>query len=150
MLRLLLLLSCSIFTVQVLAQQNGCDPKLWNYVYNEQLLHIKKSCLTIKGTVYTITNEKDGNLMLRIMLDSGQEDLINAKNTSEHYGCLPAMIICASKPKLPDAVFGCSGYTNEIYAPKRGAHVSITGSYVFNFQYGWYELHPVSEIKLIP
>ncbi len=130
-------------------QQKGCDPKLWNYVYNEPILHITKSCLTVKGTVYTKTNEQDGCTMLRILLDPGQEGLINEANTRSQYGCIPAMIICACKAKLPEAVVACSKYTNNIAVPERGAHVAITGTLVQNFEHGWMEIHPVSLIRLL-
>ncbi len=143
-------LTISFYTSLGFGQQKGCDPKLWNKVYNEPLLQIKKSCITAKGQIYTVTNEKDGCVMLRILLDPGQEALINNNNSISHYGCLPAMIICACKAKIPEAVFSCTDFRNSIPIPERGMHVKVWGSLVQNFEHGWYEIHPVSGIEVLP
>jgi hypothetical protein len=141
---------CFIFYGNSTYAQKDCDPTLREYVYNKEWLRLKKDCLTVKGTIYTAKHEEDGNVNIRISLDEGQEHLVNDKNRSEQFGCLLAVPICVGSVTYPDAIDACEGFVNKIKIPKNGTHVRVTGTYVLNFQHGWYEIHPVSSIEIIP
>ncbi len=129
--------------------QRGCDARLWKYVYNPQWLTIKKTCMSATGTVYSVLNQEDGNVHIRLDLDPGQGNLLSDKNISEQYGCLLVVPVCACEVTYPDARETCEGYINDVQIPQRGKRVKVTGTYVFNFQHGWYEIHPVTSITVL-
>ena len=143
-LMLSLFCNCSVFA------QKGCDPRLWNHVYDKEWLHVKEYCITVKGTIYTATNEDDGSVHIRLLPDKGQDSLLNEKNTSGEYGCLVVTPICVGAVSAPEAMDACSGLVNKIKIPKRGEHVKVTGIYVYNAKTGYNEIHPATSITLIP
>ena len=57
-----------------------CDESLWDHVYNPSRLQIVDSCITITGTIDSIRAEKDGDLHIRLSVDSQYSYLINQAN----------------------------------------------------------------------
>lgn len=145
---LIIAFACFLFT-GTMAFGQQCDPELRKHVYNEEWLRLKQDCLSVNGTIYTVKRENDGNVNVRIALDPGQESLVNEKNKSDQFGCLLVVPICVGSVTFPDAMDACEGFENKITVPKNGTHVRVTGTYVLNYQHGWYEIHPVSSIEVI-
>jgi len=96
-----------------------------------------------------VKREKDGDYHIRVQLDSGQENLINEKNILVQHGCLVVEIICGCEVSQSDAIETCQGYLNNVIVPKIGQHGYFTGSYVYDSEHGWNEIHPVTKIVLI-
>jgi len=125
----------------------GCDPSLWNRVYNPTRLTVLKQCMTVTGTVEESNVDDDGDQHFLVKLDPGQDQLLTKKNLKKKNGDLVGEIVCANKAKLKKAKSTCADWTNPVPLPKVGAHVSVTGSFVTDTHNGWNEIHPVSSVK---
>jgi hypothetical protein len=99
----------------------------------ERLVTLRSS-ITATGTIEHIAHEKDGDLHIRLRLDSIQPycdtTLTNARNASGQHGCLVVEIT----PEHP------------LPRPAIGAHVKITGAWVLDKHHGWLEIHPALQI----
>lgn len=95
-------------------------------VYHPDRLHVLSSCRAVSGTVVGLSHEQDGDL--HIALNTGGA-LTNAGNTSDLRGSLVVEFMPRDGGHLP--------------APTVGAHISLTGAWVFDANHGWNELHPV-------
>ena len=107
-----------------------------------------KDCITVSGTIYSIKKEKDGDLHMRIELDSQYLDLLNDKNNSGQKGMLVVEPVCQTEPTQKDTISEglCNGYRQDLHIPNKGTHVSITGVYVTDMEHGWNEIHPVTSM----
>src|SRR3990172_4845901 len=122
-----------------------CNPNLWKYVHRPSRLKIIADCATVSGTVEAIEPKTDGDYHIRVKLDPRYINLLNESNIKDQNGDLVAEIICAKTSFRPDAVLACWGYTNSIAPPEVGAHVKVTGSYVFDQGHAGMEIHPLSK-----
>ncbi len=137
-----------------------CDASLWDHVYHPARLIVKQQCLAVTGTIVDATrgrepdgvrHEADGDTHGWLKLDSGQENLLNAGNTSEEGGNLVFEIVCKFPVTQRDAKAACAGYKATVQIPPVGSHVTIVGSYVQDsFHAQWNEIHPVTSITVIP
>ena len=116
------------------------------HIYHTERLLLIQSNLTVSGTVEHIINEKDGDIHIRLKLDSNL-NLLNDKNYSAQHGCLVLEIICACKVTQPDAITACKNYKNTIPIPSVGQHIIVTGDYVLDKQHGWNEIHPITSLR---
>ena len=59
--------------------------------------------------------------------------------------------VCIGKVTQKSALGICDNYVNNVYIPKKGEHVRVTGSYVLDTErgHGWREIHPVTKIEMI-
>jgi len=130
--------------------QKGCDPRLWDHVYDKEWLRLKEYCITVKGTIYTTTYQDDGSAHIRLLLDKGLDSLLNNKNISDEYGCLVVTPICVGQVTYPNAIDACAGMANTVKIPKNGTRVKVSGIYVFNEKTGCNEIRPVTSITTIP
>jgi hypothetical protein len=127
-----------------------------------------QSCVEVTGIVWEKpANEGDGDYHILIKLDSGQLYYLNQKNYEYKDSCLVVEPVCAVKdPKHPGKVKTtllyrmlyydlpevCGGYTNNVYIPKKGEHVKVTGPLIIDegeysvVAHGWQEIHPVTSI----
>jgi hypothetical protein len=121
------------------------DPaSISNHVYNPSRLQVVKGCTTAKGTVDRILMENDGDVHVRLILDSAYNNLTNSANDQYQYGDLVVEIICVNSPSQIDAMPACQNYTNPIQVPSQGDHITVTGPYVLDTEhYNWAEIHPV-------
>ena len=132
--------------------QHPCDGSLMKYVYKPERFTIHEQCATVKGTIaYTPIKEADGDYHLRLLLDPGQSQYLNAKNKSKsghQHGCLVLEIICENKITQADAIQPCANCPKNIKAPRVGDHVTVTGTWVTDNEggHGWNEIHPVYSI----
>ena len=149
----------------------ACDSALWERVYDPGRLKLVQSCIEATGIVWgTPTAEGDADYHILIRLDSGQAHLLNQKNYEYKDSCLVAEPVCAvMDPRHPGKVKTtllyrmlyydlpevCDGYTNNVYIPKNGEHVKVTGPLIIDegeyavVPHGWREIHPVTKIELI-
>lgn len=126
-----------------------CDPTLWNHVYDPSRLQVINPCLTVSGVIAGQHKDGDGDVISELALDPGFATLINNVNMTHLKGHLQLEEVCQA-PITRDAFQACSGYTGTVLVPPVGAHVSVTGSHVRDRNHGWMEIHPVSEIDVIP
>jgi len=125
-----------------------CDFSLWNHVYHSYRLIIHDTCTYVTGTIDALIYEADGDIHLRVNVDSVFKPLLNSTNISSESGDLVAEPICATTVTQADAVASCQGFTNTVFIPNVGEHVKITGSYVTDNDHGWNEIHPVTSIVI--
>lgn len=103
-----------------------------SHVYNPYRLQIVKSCTTASGRVDQLIEEDDGDIHLRLNLDSAYSNLTNSANDQYQYGDLVVEIICVNLPGQTDAIPACQNYANQIPVPSVGQHITITGPYVLD------------------
>jgi hypothetical protein len=73
------------------------DPaSISSHVYNPYRLQIVKSCTTASGTVDSLIDEADGDIHLRLNLDSTYSNLTNSVNDQYQYSDLVVEIICVN------------------------------------------------------
>jgi len=104
--------------------------------------------MTISGTVYSLIYEADGDIHIRVTLDTPYTYMLNAVNVSGQYGKLVCEPVCATTCTQADAVASCAAFTNTVYIPTVGEHVLVTGSFVTDNDHGWNEIHPVTSIVI--
>lgn len=130
------------------AQQPQCDASLWNHVYHSYRLVIDSACMNVTGTVYSLIYEADGDIHIRLTVDTPFLYMLNSANYSGELGKLVLEPVCATTVTQADAVTSCSGFTNTVYIPNVGEKVIATGPYVTDNDHGWNELHPITKIAL--
>jgi len=139
---------CCLLSVSFQTSYSQCDPTLWSHVYHSSRLHVNTDCISVSGTVYSLIYEADGDIHIRLTVDTPYTYMLNATNYSGQYGRLVCEPLCATTVTQADAVASCTGFTNSVYIPAVGEHVIVTGSYVTDNDHGWNEIHPVSKIVI--
>ena len=127
---------------------SSCDSTLWNHVYNSYRLIVNEQCTYATGTVAKLIYEADGDIHIRLSVDSAFTCMFNAFNTSGESGDLVCEPVCATTVTQTDAISSCVNFSNTVYIPNVGEHVKVTGSYVTDNDHGWNELHPVTSIVI--
>ena len=129
---------------------SGCDSTLWQHVYTPKRLSVISSCTTATGTISEPRPDDDGDMHANLMLDAGQESMVNKRNQKKKGGGLVIEIVCSVQPKSPKpAIQSCQGYHAPLSMPAAGAHVRVTGTHVIDTHNGWTEIHPVSKIEAL-
>ncbi len=128
---------------------SACDSTLWNHVYNSYRLIPYSQCATITGTVYSLIHEADGDIHIRVTLDTAYSWMLNSGNIANQYGKLVVEPVCAVTVTQTDAIAACTGFTNTVYIPNVGEHVQVLGSYILDNDHGWNEIHPVTSITIV-
>jgi hypothetical protein len=132
------------------AQSNlPCDTSLWHNIYKSKRLIVKEECKIVKGIIVSKKNELDGDVHIKLKLDSGQNIILAKKNYSELDSCIIIEPICVNRVIQPGAFKSCNGYINQIVIPGIGQHVSVTGSLVIDTKHEWMEIHPITKITLL-
>src|SRR5258708_14320470 len=75
----------------------GCDPSLWDHVYDPSILEIRDKCKVVTGVVEELGENEDGDTHLLLKLDPGQDDLLTKRNIKKKDGNLDAEGVCANK-----------------------------------------------------
>jgi len=112
-----------------------CDESLWDHVYNPNRLQIVDSCITITGAIDSIRAENDGDLHIRLSVDSQYSHLINQANKDNQFGDLALEPICVRKVTQASAISACQNFRQAIDIPPVGTHVKVTGSYVLDHEH---------------
>ncbi|HMG73352.1 MAG TPA: hypothetical protein VK582_07620 [Pyrinomonadaceae bacterium] len=114
-------------------------------------------CITVTGTVISTSPEKDGDVHIKVKLDSHYRHVLNHFNYTEQDGNLVVEPICVKTPE-PDqhqAKMACGKFRQHIGKLKVRTRVSITGALVTDtrvkigrdWTHGWREIHPVTTIR---
>jgi hypothetical protein len=137
-----------------------CDDSLWTHVYHPARLIVKQQCIAVTGTIVDATSgtepdgvrhEADGDTHGWLKLDAEFVNLLNAGNISDEGGNLVFEVVCKFPVTQPDAKAACQGFTNQVNLPAIGSHVRIVGSLIQDtFHAQWMEIHPVTNITVIP
>ena len=126
-----------------------CDDSLWNHVYNPSRLQIVDKCITVTGIIDSIRSERDGDLHIRLKLDSPYAHLVNQANQENQFGDLVLEPICIGKVTQATAISACQNFHQDIHIPPVGSHVQVTGSYVLDKEHGeWAEIHPITTMAM--
>jgi len=129
----------------------GCDDSLSQHVYNPQRIQVVEKCIAVTGTIHHVKKEQDGDEHIQLTLDSGFSGLLNDKNNAAQATCLVVEPICQNAVTQPDAMAACRDFHSDVDIPKKGAHVRVLGSYVWDTEsgHGWMEIHPATKIEVI-
>lgn len=137
-----------------------CDDSLWRHVYHPDRLIVKQQCIAVTGKIVDATSgtepdgvrhEADGDTHGWLKPDAEFVNLLNAGNISDEGGNLVFELVCIFPVTQPDAKTACQGFTNQVGLPAVGSHVRIVGSLVQDtFHAKWMEIHPVTNITIIP
>jgi hypothetical protein len=142
------------------ALATGCDSSLQSHVYHPTRLIVNLQCIAVTGIIVDATggkeldgvrHEKDGDTHGWLKPDPEFQNLLNAGNKSDEGGNLVFEIVCRYPVTQPDAKAACHGYTDRVSLPPVGSHVRILGTYVQDtFHAQWMEIHPVTNITVVP
>jgi len=128
-----------------------CDATLWQHVYHPARLKIIRPCLTVTGTITHIAREADGDTHIRLAPDPADRWTLQPANVTGQHGDLVLEPVCERPPTQADAKPACAGYRSPVVVPPVGAHVQVSGSYVYDLGHGrWAEIHPVTSIEARP
>ena len=127
--------------------QFPCDDSLWNH--NSEDEQILKSCVTISGVVESRHAEADGDENIQLKPDPDYVHLLNIWNILGQVGNIAVEPICEHHPTRENSKEACAGYKSHVKLPRKGDHVSVTGSYVID-KHRWTEIHPVTKIFVLP
>jgi hypothetical protein len=127
-----------------------CDPELWKHVYNPERLEVIEQCKVVTGVIEELDENEDGDTLMLLKLDPGQDDLLTKKNMSKKNGDLVVEVVCAHDVQDKKAKEACKDFSSTVTLPKVGDHVRVTGSYVNDSHNGWTEIHPATKIEKIP
>ena len=138
----------SSFLLSPFSSKGQCIDTLWSHVYHSYRLVVHDSCMSATGVVYSLIYEADGDIHIRLTLDSPFLYMLNSYNYSGQLGKLVCEPLCATTCTQADAIASCAGFTNTVFIPAVGEHVIVTGSYVTDNDHHWNELHPVTSIVI--
>jgi hypothetical protein len=130
---------------------SGCDATLWQHVYHPQRLTVVENCISVAGVIHHAKKEPDGDEHIQLQLDADFPGLLNDKNNTVQASCLVIEPICQNVVTQADAMASCRDFHSDVDMPKKGAHVRVLGSYVWDTEagHGWMEIHPVTKIDVI-
>jgi len=142
------LLPLFLLSLDLAAQKaEGCDAKLWNFVWGPERLQVIEKCREVTGTIVEKHADPDGDEHMLLKLDAGQENLLKKKNYTKKDGNLVIEAVCINKITRKAAKGVCKGYVNQVQIPNVGDHVKVTGSYVLDSHNGWTEIHPITKVE---
>jgi hypothetical protein len=134
-------------TTASIESSSDCDPIKWKHVYDPERLEVLDKCKVVTGIITERNADPDGDEHMLLKLDKGQKDLLTKKNKTKKDGCLVIEAVCVNKITRKRAIGICDGYGNDVWLPKVGDHVKVTGSYVLDSNNGWTEIHPITKIE---
>ena len=102
------------------------------------------------GTITDQHTNDDGDIDVRLAVDSPYKNLLNAGNISNLNGHLQTEAICQVPIHAADAARACQGFNGSVRVPPNGTHVQVSGSYVLDTNHGWMEIHPISDLRIVP
>jgi hypothetical protein len=110
-----------------------CPHKSLVGVYHPYRLTVLSTCQWFRGTVEAVRLEKDGDHHVDITPDDGYGKFLNAGDQEHQQGGLLIEIMPGQKMALPSV----------------GDHVAVFGTWVYDADHGWKELHPVWAIRYL-
>ena len=119
------------------------------YVYHPDRLIVRAACVRVTGTVLAIRTEADGDLHIRVQLDSPFRGMLTPGNQQQCgqgvCGLLVVEPICVHSVTQADAISECAADPDPLKSlPTVGAHIWLEGRSVLDSgHYDWAELHPL-------
>ena len=136
------------------AASSGCtdDPAayLQKNIWNAKRLDIIEPCITITGVVTAVRPILDGDLHVHLRPDPHFSGLVNEKNIQARGGNLIMEPQCRWAMWRRGSTGSCSNRGFRLEIPKVGTRVRVTGTFVFDRDHGWNELHPVFKLDILP
>jgi len=132
----------------------GCtdDPVayLQERIWNAKRLEVIEPCVTITGVVTAVRPILDGDLHLHVRPDPEFAGLVNEKNIQARGGNLILEPQCFWAMWRRNSTGSCKNRGFPIHIPKVGTRVRVTGTFVFDRDHGWNELHPIFRLDPVP
>lgn len=125
---------------------SGCDPKLWDHVYDPTRLKVMDQCRTVTGIIEESNADADGDQHMLLKLDVPYENMLTKVNRKKKNGYLVIEAVCINKITKAKVGDACKGYVNHVQLPRVGDRVKVTGSYVLDTHNGWAEIHPITRV----
>jgi hypothetical protein len=136
-----------------------CNNSLWNFIANPPgRFKIINQCVTVTGTVLSITREPDGDTDFPLALDLQYKNMVTKANFNPLMrGGIWCEMIC-QHPEISSEIEPfkrgeCTGFNARLIfnaLPQVGQHLVVTGAYLLDLREGGHaEIHPVSSIRLI-
>jgi len=133
---------------------DGCtdDPAgyLKKRIWNAKRLDIIEPCVTITGVVTAVRPILDGDLHLHLRPDPEFAGLLNQKNIQARGGNLILEPQCFWAMWRRNSTGSCKNRGYKMHIPKVGTRVRVTGTFVFDRDHGWNELHPIFKMDILP
>jgi hypothetical protein len=126
-----------------------CDPALFAHTYRPERFLVISKCASFTGIVESIRPEPDGDLHIRLRLDPGQPNPLNAGNIKRQHSCLVVEPICQKTPTQRDSISACKGFQTTVYHENVGQHVRVRGVLALDKPHGWNEIH-AAQLEVIP
>jgi len=132
----------------------GCpaDPAAYlkKHVWSPSRLEIIEPCITVTGVLTDVRPILDGDLHIRLRLDLPYEGLLNDANRSRQAGQLVIEPACRWAPWRRNSTGPCKNRGYSLTIPKNGTRVRVTGTFVFDRDHAWNELHPIFKMDILP
>lgn len=113
-----------------------------NHLYHPFRFTVYNHCVTATGIVMKISDEKDGDFKFELKVDPPYQKTLNTGNKLLTHNNLIVEIICVFPSSKKYEQEACTNYTNNIYLPKIGDRIKVTGQHVLDIPHGWNEIHP--------
>ena len=94
-------------------------------VYHPDRLDVLRTCIRYAGTIRNLKHESDGDYHLYVIPDPGMEQFLDDR--SREFGDLVVELLPGQPLPVPDA----------------GEHVVFFGTWAYDTDHDWNELHPV-------
>ena len=133
---------------------SGCpdDPAAYlkKHVWSPSRLEIIEPCITVTGVLTDVRPILDGDLHIRLRLDPPYEGLLNDANRRRQAGQLVIEPACRWAPWRRNSTGPCKNRGYSMHIPKTGTRVRVTGTFVFDRDHAWNELHPIFKMDILP
>jgi hypothetical protein len=128
---------------QLRAAATSCRSNPLLGVHDPQRLQILQACTTFEGVVRRAHDiPPDGDLTFDVAPDPAYASMLNDKNRTK--GAIHMEIIPVDQAGCGS---GCTGA--KVASPRVGAHVRLTGAWVFDRWVGWNEIHPTWKVEIL-
>jgi hypothetical protein len=114
-------------------QNPRCPSSSLRGVYHPYRLDVLGTCRTFKGIVIAVRPEDDGDHHVVVRPDPGFGGYLNHDNRTEQNGGLVTEIMPGQQLPLPFV----------------GEHVAVYGTWVYDREHGWREIHPIWAITYL-
>jgi hypothetical protein len=130
---LCLIAFAGLAAARVIGTGAGCPSTPLLGVYHSYRLHVLAACTWYTGTVTCVSHEHDGDFHVEMAPDSGETTFLDQGNYRYQHGSLVTEIMPGQS--LP--------------VPRVGERVAVYGTWVYDANHGWNEIHPIWAITYL-
>jgi hypothetical protein len=113
------------------SRPSSCPSTPLRGVYHSYRLHVLGTCRWFIGTVTSIRHEDDGDYHVAVAPSTGYAKYLDSDNYSQQHGSLVTEVMPGQHLPLPFV----------------GEHVAEFGTWVYDADHGWNEIHPIWAIR---